>query len=50
METCRYPRACVFVLILPAKSEFKDDTIDLLPFFSPSAFTGYGDDTRVCLP
>lgn len=32
-----------------AKSEFKDDTIELLPYFSPSAFTGYGDDTRVGL-
>lgn len=26
----------------------EDEGIDLMPFFSPSVFSGYGDDEQVC--
>ena len=31
----------------PAGSDFKDDSLDIMPFFSTSCFSGYGDDSKV---
>lgn len=32
-----------------AGSDYKDDSVNLMPFFSASCYVGYGDDVKVCL-
>lgn len=35
--------------LCPAGSNYKDDSLNLMPFFTASCYSGYGDDSKVCL-
>ena len=47
---------CVFYRILNcvcvqcvAGSDFKDDSLNIMPFFSASCFSGFEDNSKVCV-
>ena len=43
---CRYDKHREEIL-RGAGSDYKDDSVNLMPYFSASIFTGYGDDPKV---
>ena len=34
---------------ISAGTNYKDDSFNLMPFFTASCYSGYGDDSKVCL-
>ena len=38
-----------FCFISSAGTNYKDDSFNLMPFFTASCYSGYGDDAKVCL-
>ena len=43
---CRYDKHREEIL-RGAGSDYKDDSVNLMPYFSASVFSGYGDDPKV---
>ena len=42
-----YVQVSVRYFVLAAGSDYKDNSLNLMPFFSTSCYTGYGDDHKV---